>query len=74
MSDLLDRLTRWSAALPPAEPIPISDAEALSLAVYAESQSIFHGDNALDADRQAQYLDRILAGTFQFEGHRVQIL
>lgn len=74
MTDLLDRLTRWSAALPPSDPIPISDAEALSLAVYAESQSIFHGGNSLDADRQAQLLDSILAGRFQFDGHRVTVL
>jgi hypothetical protein len=74
VTDLLDRLNRWSTGLPMSEPIPITDAEALQLAVYAESQSIFHGESVLDADRQADIMETILAGRFQFAGHRVQVL
>ena len=74
MTELLDRLNRWSTGLPMSEPIPISDADALTLAVWAESMSVFHGQNSLDAERQAQLFDSILAGKFQFAGHRVQVL
>ena len=74
MKALLDRLNRWSVGLPPSEPIPISDSDAITLAVWAESQSVFHGNNSLDAERQAQLLDSILAGRFQFAGHAIKVI
>ena len=74
VNDLLDRLNQWASSLPPSEPIPITDAEAFQLAIYAEAQSQFHGENSLDADRAAATLETILAGRFIFLNHRVVVL
>ena len=74
MTALLDRLNRWAENLPSTESIPISDAEALELADYAETVASFRKGNFLYAERVVNLFDDILAGKFTFAGHRVVVL
>lgn len=66
MSEMLDRLKRYCAALPCDEPVPIHDHEKYEL---AETTSLY---SQSDSVRFA--LQCIENGTFRYRGHRVVIL
>ena len=71
MTTLLDRLNRWAENLPSTESIPISDAEALELAVFiGKTMYSDHSDPSMDAST----FTSILAGKFAFAGHKVVVL
>ena len=71
MTTLFDRLNRWAENLPSTESIPISDAEALELAVFiGKTMYSDHSDPSMDAST----FTSILAGRFTYAGHRVVVL
>ena len=72
MTDLLDRLNRWSTQLPPSEAIPISPSEAFELALWSEEKR--HWGKA-PSDASIEFiLTSIRANKFMLAGHRVVVL